>query len=245
MENVVVITGGANGIGKAIAISALDEGARVFIIDNDKDAGSKITKKLGVTYYEADVTDSQKMRDAANNIGTECGNVSHLVSCAGRALPMEFGSFDRITTDLWDKSISVNLSGHFYFIKAFSCLLDKKSDNTVTLISSINALQGYGLVPYSSAKAGLLGFMHSIVKPFGEIYNARVNCVLPGTVIPSDKNRVEVKDYDSLKSATYNEQLTSETDVAEGTMSLIYRMPMVTGVEIIIDGGQTVINNSR
>lgn len=187
-----------------------------------------------------DVTDPESLQRAA----CAMAEVHHLVCVAGGALAEETSDGHGIVEpEVFDRSVRLNLSGAYYTLHAFMENLGESAaiDRSVTFISSVNAVTGFGLPAYAAAKAGLTGLMHALLVPLGA-KGIRVNCVLPGTT-PTPRTRAEwahrVGHFEQMAASVPLGRLGTPEDVATTVTSLALRMTHLHGVELLVDGGQS------
>lgn len=168
---VVVITGAASGIGFATAELFRDEGAIVYGLDIAS------TVPDGVTYVECDVADRASV-DAAIEVCAQHGRIDVLANVAGI---VQFGRFEEIGEDLWDRVHAIDLKGPFMMMQAALPHLKACHGNIVN-VSSVagNAPQPYS-VAYAAAKGGLTMMTRSLALELTPS-NVRVNAICPGTV---------------------------------------------------------------
>ena len=237
-NDIILIVGGAGGIGFELALQISNHAKHVIIADKDETIKEKI-KKSNISFIKVDVLSIESILKLSEKIKIQFGHLTHLISMAGGALVSEFQELQNVTYEDISISIDLNLKSHIYLIKSLENLLtvDKSDNKTITLISSINALSDFGLVPYSSSKAGLYGLMNSSVNYLGN-KNIRINTVSPGTV-PTPRTLKEPKDFENLKQGTIANRLTTVKDVSDTIISIIYSMKSVYGQNIVIDCGQT------
>ncbi len=237
-REIVMVFGGAGGIGVPI-VRKLADSFHVVVVDKNQEAGEKLPGRY-IDFVEADVIDFEAIGRLSSAIDAQYYPVSHIVSLAGEAFLEEYDGFEGLEMNVIERSIRLNLLSHINILKHFYPLIERSgaSNKSVTFISSINAMKGYGLPAYSSAKAGLYGFMHSLVDEMGAKH-IRVNCISPGTV-PTPKTLQEPKDFDGYKKGTALNRLTTPEEVANGVYALICLMTSVTGQNLVIDSGQTV-----
>lgn len=236
VKNTVVVTGAAGGIGAAAVRQFLDAGYEVVGLDRNV----SVRTLFDFPSYRGlvvDVTDAGALQDLSLGIGP----VSHLVVVAGGALAEEVAA-DFVEPGVWQASIDANLSSAYNTVYAFrEELMAAAGDRSVTLTSSINAIQGFGLIPYSAAKAGLTGMMHGMLRPLGAL-GIRVNCVLPGTT-PTPRTIEEwrgVPDhFDRMAAQVPLGKLGTVDDVATVIRCVALEMSHVHGSEIVVDGGQS------
>ena len=171
-DKVCVITGGANGIGKGIALCMAKEGANVAILDLNDTEGEKTLSEIkahGVNglYINSDVTNPDSLARAQEQISRELGNTDVLVVNAGISFKH---SFKEVSDEEWRKVIDINLSGSFYTIKAFiDSMLDKKEEDrkSIIFISSGSAFTGGGGgVHYTASKSGQHGLMRALANEY-------------------------------------------------------------------------------
>jgi meso-butanediol dehydrogenase/(S,S)-butanediol dehydrogenase/diacetyl reductase len=168
---VVVVTGAASGIGHATAELFRDEGAIVFGLDIAP------TVPDGVTYVECDVSDRGSV-DAAIKVCAQHGRIDVLANVAGI---VQFGRFEQIDDDLWDRVQAIDLKGPFMLMQAALPHLTACKGNIVN-VSSVagNVSQPYS-VAYSAAKGGLTMMTKALALELAPT-GVRVNAVCPGTV---------------------------------------------------------------
>ncbi|MBK67353.1 MAG: hypothetical protein CMP22_04390 [Rickettsiales bacterium] len=251
-SNYICITGGASGIGRAIAFQYASNNHRIVIIDIDKEKAIQtvgdIREKYGtpVNFYECDLTNEDNVKTLAETIEQDNIFFSSLISCAGRAIPDEFDETSLPSPEIWDQSIYLNLNSHYYFTYHFEKLIDPELANkSILYISSVNAIQAFGLTAYSAAKAGLIGLMQTISAYLGKRKNTRVNAILPGTVRPSNDDKIEDKNYDALKKNSILGKMAEEEDIAKTAYALTQDLTHITAQTIVVDGGQTMIRSQK
>lgn len=238
MENVLV-TGGAGGIGSAIAELLYKKGYNITILDNSEESINEMKRKFkDMTFYNVDVTNIEQVKKCYTQIAKE-KVIDHIVCLAGRALKDEWKRFE--DQDIYEihKSIELNLLGHINVIHSFLPLLKKSKNNkTVTLISSINAFSDFGLPAYSASKSGMYGLVKCLCSEFGQD-NIRINSVSPGTIVTPATEK-EPKDFDQLLKSTAIGHFATKEEVAE-MVNFIINNNGITGQNFVIDAGQSVV----
>jgi NAD(P)-dependent dehydrogenase (short-subunit alcohol dehydrogenase family) len=175
-----VVTGGGDGIGRGVALAMAEEGAGIVVNDIARDAADKVVdeiKKAGgaaVACYES-VATMQGGENIVNTAVKSFGHIDILVNCAGnfKALPTV-----EVTEDVWDSIIAVHLKGHFSCSKAAVREMIKQKSGRIVNISSRAAAFGAASLPYSAAKAGILG-MTSMLSAELMQYGITANVILP------------------------------------------------------------------
>ena len=183
-DRVAIVTGGARGIGKAIAIRLAEAGAKVAIVDltdSGADTAREIEQVSGrpATFFKADVSKEADTKAAVAAVEQVLGPVDILINNAGITrdgllLVMDEGD--------WDAVLAVNLKGAFLMSKAVLRGMIKRRRGSIVSISSVVGRRGNaGQANYSAAKAGLLGFTKSLAREVAS-RNVRVNAVAPGYI---------------------------------------------------------------
>lgn len=177
-----IVTGGAAGIGFAIAQRLVADGACVAIADTDVDAGERSARELGegCTWYELDVSDSAAFRRVAAQVVSDSGRLDILVNnagIAGRSAP----TWD-LTPEEWREVIDIDLSSVFYGCQAVLPYMRSQGYGRIVNIASIAGKEGNpNAVPYSAAKAGVIGLTKAVAKEAVH-EGVIVNCVTPAVI---------------------------------------------------------------
>ncbi|MDA8387111.1 MAG: SDR family NAD(P)-dependent oxidoreductase [Nitrospiraceae bacterium] len=176
----VLITGGAGGLGSALALRLTDEGYRVAInFRGGGAAAERLTRKLGASALalRADVGDPGEMYAAAEALRAGWGRLEALINCAGIARD---ALLVKLEPEEWDEVIRVNLTGAFNAIRSFAPLMTGPGGGHIINVSSYSGLKGKrGQAAYSASKAALIGLTLGAAAELGG-RNIRVNAVLPG-----------------------------------------------------------------
>jgi NAD(P)-dependent dehydrogenase (short-subunit alcohol dehydrogenase family) len=176
----VVVTAGADGIGRAIADTLADHGARVHICDISEAALGKCTAErpqYGATL--CDVADEAQVDRLFEEAASTLGGLDALVNNAGIAGPT--AAIEEIDAADWRRTIEVNLNGQFYCARRAVPLL-KASQGAMINISSVAGRLAYAYrTPYAASKWAVVGLSQSLAKELGP-YGVRVNAILPGMV---------------------------------------------------------------
>jgi 3-oxoacyl-[acyl-carrier protein] reductase len=181
---VALVTGGARGIGKAIALRLAAEGASVGLVDL-MDSGSETAREVqentGVptVFFKADISKEEECKAAVAAVEAALGPVDVLVNNAGITRD---GLALTMTEADWDAVLTVNLKGAFLMSKAVLRGMVKRRGGSIIGISSVVARRGNaGQVNYSAAKAGMIGLTKSLAREVAS-RNVRVNAVAPGYI---------------------------------------------------------------
>jgi 3-oxoacyl-[acyl-carrier protein] reductase len=182
-QRVAVVTGGARGIGAAVAVRLATDGFAVAVLDLDEAACAgtvdKITSAGGrALAVGANVTDAQAVQAAMERIAAELGPPVALVSNAGI---IRDNLLFKMTDDDWDTVIAVHLRGAFLTSRACQKYMTEQRWGRIVLTSSTSALGNRGQANYSAAKAGLQGLAKTLAIELGQ-FGVTANAVAPGFI---------------------------------------------------------------
>ncbi len=186
----VLVTGGANGIGLAMTQAFLEKGARVAMVDCNRQKGEQSERMLRETYQDihfihADVGDYQSCVQAVAAAEKLLGDIDTLVNNAGIS-PKRDGQglpIDELSIEEWTRVCDVNLHGAFYFSKLVSAKMKKNRFGRIVSVSSVAGKTFLGLcaVHYATTKAGIIGLTKHLAGELGP-YGINVNAVAPGRI---------------------------------------------------------------
>ena len=183
-DKVVLITGGASGIGFGTVEYLLEQGGYIPVSFSRGEAHNNAAKeKLGakadrVLFLQGDISSEDDCARLFEEIERRYGHLDGLVNCAGI---IKLGGIEEQSLAEWKKALDVNLTGMFLMTKTMLPLLKKGKNASVVNLSSMAADRVGGSIAYSAAKAGVEAFTKYAAKELGK-YNIRVNCVAPAAV---------------------------------------------------------------
>lgn len=242
---VVLVTGGANGIGKGIAEEFAKEGAHTVIVDFNSDAGQATANEISNEYekslfVQADVSNPSDLDNVREKVFEEFGRIDILVLNAGVAFA---NKVNNISFEEWNKTLSINLTGLFNTVKSFydDFLTNKGS---IVYISSGSALSGTGGgVSYPASKAGGEGLIRGLAKELGP-KGVNVNAIAPRLIDSGEMMRVNYPTEESLNKVLEKipvRRFGTITDVANLTLFLADPAnSYIHGQTILMDGGRTI-----
>ncbi len=241
---VALVTGGATGIGKAIALSYAREGAKVAIAysRSEKEAEETFRELLALgaeaLAVRADVTQQAQVDGMFRHIGDRLGPVRVLVNNAGRTFFIPYRSLEAITDEIWDEVMSVNLMGAFRCSRAAAAHMRQAGGGCIVNVASIAGLTGKGSsIPYAVSKAGLIGLTKSLAVALAP--DIRVNAVAPGIVTTRWTEGQDEFKQKGVRETPMGRNATA-ADVAEVVLGLTTAAGFVTGQTVAIDGGRTI-----
>ena len=177
----VLITAGAGGIGRAIALAFASAGARVHACDIDAAGLNELRASgSGITTSVCDVADRGAVQRMVTEATDALGGLDVLVNNAGIAGPT--ASVADMDPEAWDAVLRINLTGTFIVTQAAIPHLKQSTAGSIVVMSSLAGRFGYpNRSPYATTKWGLIGFTKTLSRELGE-FGIRVNAILPGAV---------------------------------------------------------------
>lgn len=243
-RKVVLVTGGARGIGKAIALKYAENGYNVIInyvssktnvIELEKEFSTKGIESL---ILKADVSNANEVESLVKSAIDKFGRIDVLVNNAGITRD---GLLMRMKEEDFDRVIEINLKGTFLVTKAVTPYMMKKKDGKIVNLASVVGITGNaGQCNYSASKAGIIGFTKSIAKELAS-RNIRVNAVAPG-FIDTDMTNVLGEDIKkNINSQIPMRRMGTANEIANVVYFLgSEESSYITGQVINIDGGMVM-----
>jgi len=238
-DKIVVVTGGAQGIGKEIALHFALQGAKLAVLDVNDAVLEAVVKELALHTqacgYKVDVTKLADVETVFNKIIDNFGRVDILINNAGITRD---NLVLRISESDWDAVLNVNLKGAFNCVKAVVKPMVKQRYGKIVNISSVIGIMGNpGQINYAASKAGLIGITKTLAKELGS-RNICVNAVAPGYI----KTAMTDKLSDAVKAEMFKRipmgRFGEPKDVAGAVLFLASgEADYVTGQVLVVDGG--------
>lgn len=238
-----LVTGGATGIGRAIALRFAQEEARVVIADINEAAGESTAGEARAIFVHCDTSQPEQARAAVERTVAEYGGLDVLVNCAAHLGGLQ----DAATTSPseWREVLSVTLDGVFYCSKFAVPEMIKRAGGSILNISSVEGMIGAaGHAAYVTGKSALFGLTRSMAIDFGK-QGIRVNSISPG-IIDSGRPDIEhLKREPAMmqfwRNMTVLDRLGRPEEVAGvATFLASDDASYVTGQNIAVDGGWTI-----
>lgn len=241
-DHVAIVTGGAQGIGRAIADILAQEGASVVIADIDADAAeataAELTANGGIAIGVAlDVTDRASADGMVVDVLDRLGRVDILAANAG-IYPE--AKLDAITADAWDRMMDINVKGALYCIQACLPPMRDREYGRIVLTSSITGpITGIpGFSHYGASKAAMIGLMHSAAIEVARS-GITINAVLPGNIETPGLADLGPEHTAAMKAAIPGGKLGHTSDIGWAVRFLASpEARFITGHSLIVDGGQ-------
>ena len=234
----ILITGGARGIGAATAARFLDEGARVAVLDSDKDSLHSVTSQmpsLSGTIH-TDVSDAQGVAKAFEELDGLFKGLDVLINNAGVS---QRKSFLEITPEDWNKVLDVNLNGVFFVAQQAARRMLEEGSGVILNMGSTNAIMGYPMyASYNVSKAGVVELTRSMALELAP--QIRVNAICPGYILTP----MQEAEYTSeMIKAFENKVPLGRVGKPEEVAALFAFLASddaeyITGQTFVIDGGE-------
>ena len=240
---VVLVTGGARGIGKEIAMIFAKEGANIAICDVNLEEAEKTAKEIQdlgreSLAFKADVTDSNQVQAMVDKILDKLSKIDILINNAGIT---KDNLLLRMSEEEWDKVIAVNLKGTFICTKLVSkVMLKQRSGKIVNLASIIGIMGNAGQANYAASKAGIIGLTKSVAKELAS-RNICVNAIAPGFIRTDMTSKLPEEVQKKMLSVIPLARFGEAKDVADLALFLSSESSSyITGQVIQVDGGMVM-----
>ena len=192
-DRVVLVTGGASGIGDAIVEAFVRQRARVAFLDIQEEVAKKLVLRMdgagphAPVYFPCDVTDFAALERTVHEVIEWFGQVDVLVNNAGNDTRH---SLESVTPELWDAMMAINLKQQFFMAQAVAPAMRQARRGSIVNMGSIAWVIPSKNVPvYVTAKSAIVGMTRALAHEFGED-EVRVNCVMPGAILTERQKRL-------------------------------------------------------
>lgn len=247
-DKVVIITGGGQGIGAAIAQVFAENGAKVVIAEIDEEAGAEREKMLRekgfeVSFIKTDVSDELSVKRMVERTILLYGGIDVLVNNA--AISSTKSIFERVLEE-WEKVIRVNLTGPYLCSRYCAEQMIKRGGGVIINIASTRAFMSEpDTEPYSASKGGVVALTHSLAISLAK-YRIRVVCISPGWIETSLWKKSSLRREPQLRPIDHEQhpagRVGEPLDIANLCLFLAddEKAGFITGVNFVVDGGMTV-----
>ncbi|MGA8531911.1 MAG: SDR family NAD(P)-dependent oxidoreductase [Acidobacteriaceae bacterium] len=242
-DRVVVVTGGASGIGEAVVEAFAANGSQVVLLDVQAEAAERLIVRLAdgnahaPVFVPCDLTDIASLQAAVQSILREFSTVDVLVNNAGNDTRH---TIEEVTPEFWDRTMAINLKQQFFMAQAVIPGMKQAGRGSIINMSSIAWMIPSTNVPvYVTAKAAIVGMTRTLAHELGR-WNIRVNCVLPGAIATARQRRLWLTpDYEAeVLAAQALQRLIEPEEVARLILFLAADdSSAITNQSHVIDGG--------
>jgi NAD(P)-dependent dehydrogenase (short-subunit alcohol dehydrogenase family) len=240
-NRVVIVTGGATGIGQAIVEAFAMQNSQVAFLDIQDDAADELRKRLNAAatpvYYHCDLTNIGDVQDTVQSILRRFHTVDVLVNNAGNDTRHKIAD---VTPAYWDQSIGVNLKHLFFMSQAVIPSMQKAQCGSIINMSSIGwVIPSTNQVVYVTAKAAIVGLTRTLSHELG-VDNIRVNCIMPGAILTERQQRLWLTE--EYKAAILANQALKRMILPEQVARLVLFLASddssaITNQSYVIDAG--------
>ena len=243
---VVIVTGGAHGIGKAYCLGIAREGGIAVVADIDQKAADNVAKAIldsggKALATKVDVASFPSCQAMAKNTLDAYGKIDGLVNNAAifMSVPAEKGSWQEITEEAWDRMMAVNVKGLWLSSRAVVPAMQRRKQGSVVNISSNMAFNGgLTMMHYVTSKAAVVGFSRVLARELGPD-NIRVNTLAPGATMSEETATEEArKNYERTAATRILKRIEQPEDLVGTALYLLSDLSsFVTGQTILVNGG--------
>lgn len=242
-DKTAIITGGGQGIGKAIAQKFLQEGLRVVIAEIDEEAGRETEAEysaLGeIHFLHCDVSSESQVKNMVEKTLDIFGQLDILVNNAaiGNNRPVA-----QLTLSEWNRVLGINLTGGFLCSKYASPHLKKQQGCIINIASTRALMSEADTEAYSASKGGVLALTHALAVSLGP--EIRVNCISPGWIEVSEWKKSSDRAPEHLSRADHRQHPAGRVGKPSDVAALAWFLAnpdndFITGQNFIVDGGMT------
>jgi NAD(P)-dependent dehydrogenase (short-subunit alcohol dehydrogenase family) len=238
---IAFVTGASRGIGKAIALALANAGADVAVSCNSAGAlAEKVSDAIrqmgrGSAYYAHNIADPEEVEKLHAEIIRDFGHIDILVNNAGITRDK---SFKKMTKEMWDTVMRVDLDGVFLVTKQFiDAMAEKNWGRVINISSVIGEVGNFGQANYAAAKAAIFGFTKAVAREYAR-KGVTVNAIAPGFIKTEMTGVVPQAALDAIIAATPVGRLGTPEEVAAGVVYLASEAAaFVTGQVLDVNGG--------
>lgn len=210
-DKIILVVGGATGIGKATAELCAARGAKLIIADINEAAGADTAKELKAPFIKVDVASESNVQSMYQHVNDQFGKLDVLIHTAG-LLKGAYTSIEELSFETWKLVMDINVTGSFLCAKYATPLLKKSTRGVVLLLSSGAAQGGSSSYAYGASKGGVTSLGVTLAGKLAPD-NIRVNVVHPGNI--RTQMKLSVIEADALKRGESMDKLVAESNLGE------------------------------
>ncbi|TFE23390.1 SDR family oxidoreductase [Cohnella luojiensis] len=252
---VAIVTGGGSGIGRGAALRLAEHGAKVCVLDRERERANMVKEEIArlggeAMAVEADVSESESVRMAISKAADRWERIDIVFANAG--INGTWTTIEDLSEEDWDRTMNINLKGTFLTLK-YAIPFLKKQGGSVIITSSVNGnriFSNIGASAYSTSKAGQVAFMQMAALELAE-YRIRVNAICPGAIktnIGQNTNRTPEAEEAAIPveypegSSPLEHHAGSPEQVADLVLFLASQQSsLITGTKVFIDGAESLL----
>ena len=242
-DRIAVVTGGADGIGRATAMRFAQEGAVVVIWDMNEEKGKQTAAEINAaggkaSFLKVNTSNFAEVEAASKKVVEQYGKYEILINNAGITRD---STLKKMTPELWQQIIDVNLTGVFYCAKCAADIMTEQGWGRIVNASSVVALYGnFGQTNYVATKAGLIGMTKTMARELGK-KGVTVNAVAPGFILTDMVRKMPEEVLKSMEDKVPVKRLGKPEEIAAAYAFLASDdAAYINGTVISVDGGMTV-----
>ena len=242
-DKIAIVTGGADGIGKATAVKFAAEDATVIIWDLNAEKGAETVKEITenggkVSFVKVNTAVYAEVEPATKEVVEKFGTLDIIINNAGITRD---ASIKKMTPELWQQVIDVNLTGVFYCCKCASEVMVEKGYGRIINASSVVALYGnFGQTNYVATKAGLIGMTKTLARELGR-KGVTVNAVAPGFIATEMLKKMPPEVLKGMEEKVPLKRLGQPEEIAAAYLFLASDdAAYINGTVLCVDGGITI-----
>jgi NAD(P)-dependent dehydrogenase (short-subunit alcohol dehydrogenase family) len=238
---VAIVTGAAQGIGRAIAGGLAREGARIVVVDlqRSEEAAASYPDGVGLS---ADVANEEDVERMVREAAERCGSIDILVNNAGLYASLAMRPFTEIPLEEWRRVMDVNVASMFLTSRAVVPVMREQGGGKIVNISSGTPFRGVPfLLHYVTSKGAIVAFTRALARELGKDA-IHVNCVAPGFTM-SDGVKAQPEVVEKLRDVSVAARTIQRDQVPEDVVGAVVFLctpaaDFITGQTMVIDGGQ-------
>lgn len=240
---IAIITGGADGIGKATAVKFAAEGGTAMIWDVQDEKGQAVVGEIianegKAEFFKINTVNYDEVVAGVKKIVDAFGTIDILINNAGITRD---ASLKKMTHDMWQQVIDVNLTGVFNCTKAVADIMVAKGCGKIVNASSVVGLYGnFGQTNYVATKAGIIGMTKTWARELGR-KGINVNAVAPGFTLTDMVAKMPAEVLEGMKAKVPLGRLATPEEMADAYLFLCSdQASYINGITLSVDGGMTV-----
>ena len=245
-DRVVLVTGAAQGIGRATAEHFKAAGARVHLLDIDEETLASNAAEIGAAYSAVDLGDAAAVSAAVQNIKAEHGSIDILASAAGGVRGQVGRPISEVTEEDWRNVFAANVDAAFWLAQAIGPRMVARGRGRMVFVASGAGLRPSrtGIQAYTAAKHALVGLTKQLSWELGPA-GVTVNAVAPGFILSNPASRKQWESYGSegqerLIEGLHTKRLGTAEDIAAAILFLASDIAgWITGQTLSVDGGRS------